>query len=142
MLKINRQTDYAVRILLALAKRPAGTRLSSTEIREEMLIPAALMARIVARLAKSGLLDTFAGRDGGLSLPRPASQLNRRDVLEAFEGPIRLSDCMQEKYEDECPFQHACPVRSKWTRVQNAALNEMETVTFEELAREAKRASK
>jgi DNA-binding IscR family transcriptional regulator len=45
MLKINRQTDYAVRVILALAKRGEGVRLSSAEIQQEMLIPPALMTR-------------------------------------------------------------------------------------------------
>ena len=54
MLKINRQTDYAVRVVLALAKRGEGVRLSSTEIQQEMMIPQALMTRIVAQLARKG----------------------------------------------------------------------------------------
>ncbi len=77
MLKINRQTDYAVRVLLALAKQPEGTRLSTAAIQQEMLIPPAFMMRIVAQLAKTGLLNTFPGRDGGLMLPRPAGTRSR-----------------------------------------------------------------
>jgi Rrf2 family protein len=137
MLKINRQTDYAVRVILALAKRGAGARLSTAEIQQEMLIPPALMIRIVARLARAGLVTTFPGRDGGLMLPRPASQITLRDVVEAFEGPILLSECMQVKGEDDCPFQSNCPVRSKWGRVQVAMMREMAAITFESLALEA-----
>jgi Rrf2 family protein len=137
MLKINRQTDYAVRVMVALAKRGDGARLSSSAIQKEMLIPAALMPRIVAQLAREGLINTFPGRDGGLMLPCPASQLTLRDVVEAFEGPILLSECLQVKGEDDCPFQSSCPVRSKWGRVQVAMLREMAAVTFESLAQEA-----
>lgn len=137
MLKINRQTDYAVRVILALAQRDEGSRLSSAQIQQEMLIPKAIMTRIVAQLAREGLVNTFPGRDGGLSLPRPASQLTLRDVVEAFEGPILLSECLQVKGEDDCPFQSNCPVRSKWGRVQVAMLREMAAITFEDLAKEA-----
>jgi len=137
MLKINRQTDYAVRVILALAKYGEEARLSSTEIQREMLIPPTLMSRIVARLAHEGLVNTFPGRDGGLSLPRPASQINLKDVVEAFEGPILLSECMQVKGEDDCPFRSNCPVRSKWGRVQVAMMREMASITFESLAQEA-----
>ena len=137
MLKINRQTDYAVRVVLALAKYGEGARLSSAEIQREMLIPPALMSRIVATLAREGLVDTFPGRDGGLMLPRPASQITLKDVVEAFEGPILLSECMQVKGEDDCPFQSNCPVRSKWGRVQVAMMREMASITFEDLAQEA-----
>jgi Rrf2 family protein len=138
MLKINRQTDYAVRVILALAKRGEGVRLSSTEIQKEMLIPQALMPRIVAQLAREGLVNTFPGRDGGLMLPRPAAQLTLKDVVEAFEGPILLSECLRQvKGEDDCPFQSNCPVRPKWGRVQVAMLREMAAITFESLAQEA-----
>ena len=137
MLKINRQTDYAVRVLLALAKRGEGARLSSTDIQKEMLIPKAFMTRIVAQLSHSGLLNTFPGREGGLMLPHPASQITLRDVVEAFEGPILLSACLQVKGEDDCPFQSNCPVRPKWGRVQVAMLREMASITFEDLAKES-----
>jgi Rrf2 family protein len=137
MLKINRQTDYAVRVVLALAKRGEGIRLSSAEIQQEMLIPPALMTRIVAQLAREGLVNTFPGRDGGLMLPRQADRISLKDVVEAFEGPILLSECMQAKGEDDCPFRTNCPVRSKWGRVQVAMLREMASITFEDLVQEA-----
>lgn len=137
MLKINRQTDYAVRVILALAKQGEGARLSSGVIQQEMLIPPALMLRIVARLAHAGLINTFPGREGGLALPRPASQITLKDVVEAFEGPILLSECMQARSEEDCPFRSDCPVRLKWGRVQIVMLRELAAITFESLAQEA-----
>ena len=137
MLKINRQTDYAVRVILALAKRGEGARPASGEIQREMLIPKALMPRIVAQLARAELVRTFPGREGGLMLPRPASQITLRDVVEAFEGPILLSECLQARGEDDCPFRFNCPVSPKWGRVQVAMLREMAAITFESLAQEA-----
>ena len=137
MLKINRQTDYAVRVVLALAKHDEGSRLSSAEIQREMLIPKSFMTRIVAQLAHHGLINTFPGRDGGLTLPRPASKITLKDVVEAFEGPILLSECMQAKGEDDCPFLSNCPVRSKWGRVQVAMMREMASITMEDLVKES-----
>lgn len=137
MLQINRQTDYAVRVVLALAKHPRGTRLASGIIQREMLIPKAFMSRIVAQLAANGLVQTFAGRDGGLELSRPATEITLKDVVDAFEGPILLSECLQSKGEDDCPFRNDCPVSNKWGRVQMAMLREMAAITFESLAQEA-----
>jgi Rrf2 family iron-responsive transcriptional regulator len=137
MLQINRQTDYAIRVVLAISKRPQGTRLASGTIQREMLIPKSFIARIVAQLAAHGLVQTFAGRDGGLELPRPASEITLLDVVEVFEGPILLSECMNTRGENDCPFQASCPVRSKWGRVQTAMLREMASITFEDLVKEA-----
>src|SRR5258706_14373971 len=136
MLKINRQTDYAVRVILALAKHGEGARLSSADIQQEMLIPKAFMTRIVAQLAHAELVNTFAGRNGGLTLPRPASQIPLKDVVEAFEGPILLSECMQEKGEGNCPLRYNCPVHLKWEPVQVGIVVEVEYIAFEDLVEE------
>lgn len=137
MLKINRQTDYAVRVVLALAKEGEGAKLSSAEIQRQMLIPQALMARIVAQLARAGLIDTYPGRDGGLMLSRPASLITLKDIVEAFEGPILLSECLQVRGEEDCPFLSNCPVRLKWGRIQVAMLREMASINFEDLVNES-----
>ncbi len=64
MLHVNRKTDYAIRVLLALAKRGEEARVSTAVIQEEMLIPPALALQIVAALAKGGFILTYAGREG------------------------------------------------------------------------------
>ncbi len=137
MLQINRQTDYAVRVVLALAKHPQGTRLSSGTIQREMLIPKAILGRIVAQLAAAGLVKTYPGREGGLELPQPAGAITLKDVVEAFEGPLLLSECLESHAEDDCPFRGECPVSSKWGRVQAAMLKEMASINFKSLAKEA-----
>jgi len=135
VIRINRRTDYAIRVLLALAKRPPGTRLSSAQIRGEMLIPPALAQRIIAELARGGFLTTFPGRDGGVQLARSAAQINLRQVVEHFEGPILISDCMTARLD--CPFENRCPVRRRWDRLQALICRELESLTFDQLALEA-----
>lgn len=137
MLKINRQTDYAVRVVLALAKQGQAARLSSGAIQQEMLIPKAFMARIVAQLASAGLILTFPGREGGIQLARAAGQITLREVVEAFEGRLCISDCLSTEGDPDCPFLNHCPVRSRWGRVQAAMIREMNSITFDELASDA-----
>ncbi len=132
MIRINRQTDYAFRVVLALAKQPYGERLSTSTIRKQMLIPPALLHRIVADLAQGGFIDTYPGRGGGVQLSRPADQINMLQVIEHFEGPIHLSDCFVE--EDYCPFEDNCPVRGRVFSIQRVLRKELEQVNFEELA--------
>mgnify|MGYP001159249529 FL=1 len=136
MLRVNRQTDYAVRVVLALAKRAPGTRLPSSEIGREMLIPPALLQRIVAELASGGFIETQAGRDGGISIARPPSQINLLEVVELFEGTLNLSDCVLR--EGDCPFELRCPVNCQWIRLKNLLRNEMASVTFEQLVEDGK----
>ncbi|HEY9153240.1 MAG TPA: Rrf2 family transcriptional regulator [Anaerolineales bacterium] len=135
MLRINRQTDYAIRFILALAKHSERKRISSAEIQQEMLIPAAFSPRIVAELARGGFIATFPGRDGGLELARPANQINLREVVEYFEGPISVSDCISGKVQ--CPFDKKCPVRRRWGKLQVTIVHELEAIAFDELAQDA-----
>ncbi len=135
MIRITRHTDYAIRVILALAKRPPGARLSTARIREEMLIPAALSARIVAELARGNFIHTFPGRDGGLQLARPAEEINLRQVVEYFEGPIDVSECLIAEGPG-CVFEASCPVRRRWARLRRLIREELESQTFDQLARE------
>jgi Rrf2 family protein len=135
MIRINRQTDYAIRVILALAKEGDEIRLSTGTIQQEMLIPKALALRVVANLAKGGFIVTYPGRDGGLKLARPAAQINLRQVVTHFEKNFTISECLQKS--DSCPLDQICPVRCRWSRLQTLILQELENTTFDELAQEA-----
>lgn len=134
MLRINRQTDYAVRVVLALAQKEMGTRISTKEIGKTMLIPPKFLARIVARLAQSKIILTFPGRAGGLQLARVPEKITLRDLVEAFEGPLMLSECLLG--DDFCPFEDNCMVQTRWRRLQNVILIELESTTFSDLVKE------
>ncbi len=134
MFKINRRTDYAVRVVLALARQAEGARLSTAEIQTGMLVPPAFIQRIVAELARSGLIQTFPGREGGLQLARPAEEITLKDVIEAVEGPILLSDCLS--VAEACPLNTPCRVSAAWGRLQGSILRELSAINFAQLALE------
>jgi Rrf2 family protein len=100
-----------------------------------MLIPHAFLQRIVADLSNSGLIDTFPGPRGGLSLAKPPDAITLKDIVTAIDGPITISDCIEEP--DECVLEVACPVRSRWARLQGIILHELERTNLKDLAEEA-----
>ena len=134
MLRINRQTDYAVRVILALSKKDLGKRFSTSEIGREMLIPHALLQRIVAELAGGEFIITQAGRDGGITLARDPRQITLLQVVEHFEGTLYLSECILKP--GECPFERKCPVHCQWVRLKNLLRDEMSRITFHQLVEE------
>ena len=135
MIRINRQTDYAIRLILYLAQQEVGSRVSTSEVRREMQIPPALAQRIVADLARGEFIQTFPGRDGGLVLARPSEEINLRQIVEHFEGKFFISDCLVDK--GNCPFDNKCPVRLRWTRLQSHIILELEQISFKDLAQDA-----
>jgi Rrf2 family protein len=134
MLRVNRQTDYAVRVILALSKKEPGRRFPSSHIGREMLIPPILLQRIVAELADGEFITTFAGRDGGIRLAHAPSDITLLQVVEHFEGELFLSDCILKP--GECPFERKCPVHCQWARLKNLLRDEMARITFEQLVEE------
>ena len=136
MMRINRRVDYAIRVLIALAKQPPGTRLPTRTIQQTMWIPRAFLLRIIAELSKAKIIDTFPGPNGGVQLLRDPSEINIRLIWEVMEKPLVISDCLENP--EECPLNTGCPVNARWGRIQALVLREMEAATIAELAREAR----
>ena len=135
MLRISRETDYAIRVLLALARRKPGEMVLSREIQEEMDIPKPMAARVIARLGREGFVISTQGRKGGIRLARPPKEITLRQVVTALERAFTISECLVDP--NLCPFEEHCPVRRRWARLQALILHELEKTTFADLAAES-----
>jgi Rrf2 family iron-sulfur cluster assembly transcriptional regulator len=135
MMKINRRIDYAIRVMLALAKQPLGSRLSTQQIQTTMLVPRAFLSRIIAELAKAKLIDTFPGPMGGVQLARSSDKINLKNIWEAIDGRLLISDCLENP--EECPLNEGCPVNARWRKIQSFLVDELESTTLDNLAIEA-----
>lgn len=135
LFRINRKTDYAVRVVLFLAMQPLGVRLSSREVQKQTLVPKAYLQRIIAQLSQAGLIETFPGPNGGLQLAHFPDKITLRQIIEVMDGPIWVSDCLKEK--EICPLSEDCPVRGHWGRLQALIIRELDQTTMAQLASEA-----
>ncbi|MDD5466612.1 MAG: Rrf2 family transcriptional regulator [Anaerolineales bacterium] len=135
MFRVNRRTDYAIRVMLALAKHPSGWRMSTKEIQDSMRVPRAFLQRIIADLSKAELIETFPGPHGGIQLARGAERINLRHIWEAIEGPLLISECLQAP--EDCPLSDGCPVNAHWQRMQMLMQDELEGTPLSQLACEA-----
>lgn len=135
MLVISRQTDYACRVILHLATLPPETRVTAQEIAARRIIPRALVRRIITRLGKAKLITTTRGRDGGIALARPASEISLLDVTRAMEGEIALNVCVINPRE--CPLMQVCSVHEVWVEAHAQLVARLRQATFDQLARRA-----
>jgi len=92
-MQLNRQTDYALRILMALAA--AGERLSVEEIARQYDISRHHLAKVAQQLHALGFVNTVRGRNGGLELAREPRMINVGDVVRKFENLDGFVGCMQ-----------------------------------------------
>jgi Rrf2 family protein len=131
-MEISRRTDYGVRVILDLATQPDSVRASTQEIAERQHIPSPFLAKIVSQLSLAGLVTTYRGAGGGVTLARDASEISLLQVIEALEGPVRLNRCLIEP--DACPRNSHCPVHEIWAKAQGELISLLEVTTFDELA--------
>jgi len=100
-----------------LASVPGGVYLSAREIAEEHRIPPALMAKLLQKLVRRGLVFSHHGTKGGYQIARPAASISLWDVIEAIEGPVCFIECL-DPGRATCPQQSSCTVQSPLLLVQ------------------------
>ena len=73
MLRLTKKADYGLMALKYLAEHPETPSVSAKDIADTYGIPAQLLAKVLQRLAKVGLLRSHAGMNGGYALSKSAS---------------------------------------------------------------------
>ncbi|MGA9533510.1 MAG: Rrf2 family transcriptional regulator [Anaerolineales bacterium] len=135
-MQITRQADYAVRAVLELASNGNKQRLTAEEIARRRAIPLAFLSKTLGRLSESGIVTTQRGVKGGVSLGRPASEINLLEVVEVIDGPIALNECVLD--EEACRWTGTCPVHDVWCTLQHSLRDQMAGMNFHQLAQQYK----
>jgi Rrf2 family protein len=131
-MQISRRADYGVRVILDLATLGENERTSTQEIATRQNIPTPFLAKIISQLALAGLVVTFRGAGGGVSLSSPPKQITLLHVIEALEGPVQLNRCAIEP--DRCPRSEECSVHDIWAQAQTQLVDLLGSTTFDKLA--------
>lgn len=119
-MRLSNLADYAVVIMSAAARAGEGARLSATVLADETGIPLPTTQKLLGKLAGAGLFRSARGGGGGFVLTRGPSDISLADVVEAVEGPIAMTSCVESGRHD-CALEGACQVRPHWGPV-NAAI--------------------
>ncbi len=127
-MQLTREGDYAVRVMTDLAAAPWGAIIPRRQIQERQDVPPALLAKIVQALSRAGLVRTFRGAGGGVSLGVRPDKVTLRRVIESVEGPIYLNRCLVRP--GACPRDGFCTVHPVWHRIQAVLVRELEAVTI------------
>ena len=131
MLRLNRMTDYAVVVLGQMARRP-GLVQTAAHIAESTAIPLPTASKLLKQMAGAALITSHRGANGGYSLDRAAAAVRVAEIVEALDGPIALTACV-DGAEDQCDVESHCPMRGNWNRVNNAIREALENVSLAEL---------
>jgi len=133
MLRLSKKADYALIAMKHLAlKTDRGTSSSAREIAEQYDIPIELMAKVLQRLVKTGLLASHQGTRGGYQLGRPAVTISIADVIQAIDGPLQVTACSPD--DELCDQYSKCNVRDPLWRIKERILEALRSCSIGELA--------
>ena len=137
-MRLSSLADYAVVMLTAAARhaRPVGgedVRLSAALLAEETGVPLPTAQKLMGRLAAAGLLTSARGTGGGFRLARDPGAISLAEIIEAVEGPIAMTACVDHGRHD-CGLEAECHVRPHWTAVNSAVKGALGGVSLATLA--------
>jgi Rrf2 family protein len=134
MLRLSKKADYALMAMKHLAQKDGAPSICAREIAEQYDIPIELMAKVLQRLVRTGLLVSTQGTRGGYTLGRPSAAISVADVIEAIDGPFTVTACSTEK--NSCEQYGKCSIRDPLWQIRERIVAALGTVTIAEMAAE------
>ncbi len=136
MLRFSKKADYGLIAMKHLAQQsPALCSTSAREIAEQYDIPIELMAKVLQRLVRTGLLVSTQGTRGGYALSRPSVSISVADVIQAIDGPFTVTACSLEN--NDCEQFSKCSIRDPLWQIRERIVSALGTVSLAEMASDA-----
>jgi Rrf2 family protein len=132
MLRLSKKADYALMAMKHLAEKGGAPSTSAREIAEQYDIPIELMAKVLQRLVRTGLLISTQGTRGGYILSRPPASISVADVIQAIEGPFTVTACSTDN--NDCEQYDKCSIRDPLWQIRERIVTALGTVTIAEMA--------
>ena len=139
MFKLSKKADYGLIALKHLANHRQEHACSASEIAEGYGISATLMAKVLQKLAKQGLVAAKHGSTGGYQLARQPDKISALEVLTAIDGPVLITSCVTS--HGNCDATERCSVKEPLQRVNESILNVLRMVTIAHLSEEKQETS-
>jgi len=105
---------------------------NTKDIADAYHLPVPLLAKVLQKLTKAGVLHSVAGTNGGYKLARDARRITALEVVRAIDGPVILTHCFTE--HGVCDQSESCTVREPLRRVHEAIIELLNKFTITDLA--------
>src|SRR5579864_5361788 len=132
MLKLSKKADYALIAVRHLATHGAEHSQSSADIAEVYRISPQLLAKVLQRLAKHGLVTARHGSTGGYQLARHPRDISALEVISAVDGPVVITSCVTS--HGNCDHSDRCTVREPLRRVNESIAQVLRSVSISQMS--------
>jgi Rrf2 family protein len=130
---ITRDTDYAVRALAFIAKHDKEI-VSVSQLVRHLKIPRPFLRKILQILNRKRLLNSYKGQGGGFKLAVAPGRIRLLDLIEIFQGRMRLNECIFKKRF--CPNIKTCKLHKRLESIQRYVISELKSITLLSLLKE------
>lgn len=124
--------NHALRAATLLAARTGGEAVLGRDLAHEVSVPADYLAKVLAQLARAGVLSASRGVRGGYRLARPAEEIRLIEIVEPFDGKRVRPGCLLRP-DHPCRDDGACSAHGAWSRVKTAWTTFLETTTLADI---------
>ncbi len=131
MIRMSKLADYSF-ILLTQMVSGDYPSWAASDLAEKTGLPGPTVAKIMKLLAKNGVVTAQRGSAGGYTLSGPAMTITVASVIEAIDGPIALTACVDEA-EPDCVAHDFCPLHGGWDKVNQAVRQALVGVTLADM---------
>lgn len=127
---LTKDTDYAIRALIVLAK-DSNQYLSARIIAKEQKMPYQFLRTIMQKLIKNKLVESKEGASGGFKIKKDPKKIKITDIIHIFQGNITLTECLFRK--KICQNRKTCPLRREIKRIEWRLEDEFNKLTINKL---------
>ena len=136
VLTLTRKTDYALVAMADMAHQHPSA-VSARDISERLRMPLPAMQKILTRLMHRELVVSIRGPQGGYRLGRPPEKITLAELIDAVEGPFRLTPCSgpePNRRRRGCRTKDVCPITGSMRKVHGLLERCLTEVTVAQLA--------
>ncbi len=131
-MRLTRQTNYAVRMLMYCAVRK-GELSRVPDIARAYGVSELFLFKILQPLVSAKIVETVRGRHGGIRLARPASDVSLLEIVKTTEDNFAMAECFENDLAD-CPLVNNCALNSALREALNAFFAVLAKYSIEELS--------
>ena len=130
MFRISRLTDYGTLILVYLTEQD-GRLCSASDVAMGTHVALPTVQKLLKLLARTGLVGSVRGSNGGYRLTRSPQEINAAQILDVLEGPIAITECSTD--ESNCELESLCHVGDAWQKINRALRLALSEITLADL---------
>src|ERR1700688_3985728 len=135
MLKLSKKADYALIAVRHLATHRGQPAQSASDIADAYGISAPLLAKVLQRLAKHGLVTARHGSSGGYQLVRHPKDISALEVISAVDGPLMITSCVTS--HGNCDQSNTCTVREPLRKVNESIVQVLRAVSISQMTEDS-----